>query len=130
MDFDSFDTKIDFNQGLATMKKCSFVSSLFSFRVNGNINFEDRKIKLNVDSAPGKHTEDGIMPLNIDVKGTIEDPKGSLSVLSSVGDLVSNTITNNPVSNMLKSTWGALFKSKEPEEEEENILEPTQEDKK
>lgn len=120
MDFDSFSTKVNFNEGLATMKKCSFVSSLFSFRVNGNINFENRKIKLNVDSAPGKHTENGIMPLNIDIKGTIEDPKGSLSVLSSVSDLVTNTITNNPVSNMLKSTWGALFKSK-PKEEEETV---------
>ena len=128
MDFDSFKTNIDFNQGLATMKKCFFVSSLFSFRVNGNINFENRKIKLNVDSAPGRHTENGIMPLNIDIKGTIEDPKGSLSVLSSVGDLVGNTITNNPVSNMLKSTWGALFSS--PKEENENDEEPKPEDKK
>ena len=126
MDFDSFKTKIDFNQGVATMKKCSFVSGLFSFRVNGNINFENRKIKLNVDSAPGRHTENGIMPLNIDIKGTIEDPKGSLSVLSSVGDLVGNTITNNPVSNMLKSTWGALFSSPK----EENNEDPKPEDKK
>ncbi|MBO7605309.1 MAG: AsmA family protein, partial [Elusimicrobiaceae bacterium] len=53
MDFDSFKTNIDFNEGLATMKKCAFVSSLFSFRVQGNINFDNRKIKLNVDSAPG-----------------------------------------------------------------------------
>lgn len=130
MDFDSFNTNIDFNQGLATMKKCSFVSSLFSFRVNGNINFDNRKIKLNVDSAPGRHTDNGIMPLNIDVKGTIEDPKGSLSVLSSVADLVGHTITKNPVSNMLKSTWGALFKSKEPEEEEEITPASPEEDKK
>ena len=130
MDFDSFKTNIDFNQGLATMKRCSFVSSLFSFRVNGNINFDDRKIKLNVDSAPGKHTEDGIMPLNIDISGTIEDPKGSLSVLSSVGDLVTNTITNNPVSNMLKSTWSALFKSssEEVEEEEDSDIPPSPEE--
>ena len=116
MDFDSFNTKIDFNEGLATMKRCSFVSSLFSFRVNGNINFDNRKIKLNVESAPGKHTENGIMPLNIDIKGTIEDPKGSLSVISSVSELVTNTITNNPVSNMLKSTWGALFRTESEEE--------------
>ncbi len=129
MDFDSFKTNIDFNQGLATMKKCSFVSSLFSFRVNGNINFDNRKIKLNVDSAPGRHTENGIMPLNIDVKGTIEDPQGSLSVLSSVGDLVGNTIANNPVSNMLKSTWGSLFKSssREGDENKEDI--PSEEKK-
>lgn len=111
MDFDSFETTVDFNQGLATMKKCSFVSDLFSFRVNGNINFDNRKINLNVDSAPGKHKEDGIMPLNIDIKGTIEEPTGSLSVLSSVSALVSNTITNNPVSNMFKNTWGKLFSS-------------------
>lgn len=117
MDFDSFDTKIDFNQGVATMKKCSFVSDLFSFRVNGNINFDNRKIKLNVDSAPGKHTEDGIMPLNIDIKGTIEEPKGSLSVLSSVSALVGDTVMNNPVSNMLKKGWGKLFSSSKDEEE-------------
>ena len=115
MDFDSFQTLVDFNEGLATMKKCSFVSDLFSFRVNGNINFDSRDIKLNVDSAPGKHTEDGIMPLNIDIKGTIEEPKGSLSVLSSVSALVSDTITNNPVSNMLKNTWSKIFSSKEEE---------------
>lgn len=117
MDFDSFNTNVNFDQGLATMKKCSFVSGLFSFKVNGNINFDDRKIKLNVDSAPGRHTENGIMPLNIDIKGTIEDPKGSLSVLSSVGDLVGHTIANNPVSNMLKSTWGSLFKSEANDED-------------
>lgn len=120
LDFDSFNTKVDFNEGVATMKKCAFVSSLFSFSVNGNINFDNRKIKLNVDSAPGKHTDDGIMPLNIDVRGTIEDPKGSLSVISSVSELVTDTITNNPVSNMLKSTWGALFKSSPKEENAEN----------
>lgn len=116
MDFDSFKTNVDFNQGLATMKRCAFISSLFSFRVNGNINFDNRKIKLNVDSAPGRHAENGIMPLNIDVSGTIENPKGSLSVLSSVADLVGHTITKNPVSNMLKSTWGTLFSS--PEEQD------------
>lgn len=126
MDFDSFDTIVDFNDGLATMKKCSFVSDLFSFRVNGNINFNDRKIKLNVDSAPGKHTEDGIMPLNIDIKGTVEEPKGSLSVLSSVSALVGDTVMNNPVSNMLKSTWGKLFSSSKEEEEQAETL-PTAE---
>ena len=129
MDFDSFDTIVDFNDGLATMKKCSFVSDLFSFRVNGNINFNDRKIKLNVDSAPGKHTEDGIMPLNIDIKGTVEEPKGSLSVLSSVSALVGDTVMNNPVSNMLKSTWGKLFSSSKEEEnssEEETSTEEQQ----
>lgn len=126
MDFDSFDTNIDFNEGFATMKKCAFVSSLFSFRVNGNINFNDRKIKLNVDSAPGRHSEDGIMPLNIDIKGTVEDPQGSLSVLSSVADLVGHTITKNPVSNMLKSTWGALFKSKSEEMNEGDIPQGTE----
>lgn len=119
MDFDSFDTIVDFNEGLATMKKCSFVSGLFSFRVNGNINFDNRKINLNVDSAPGKHTEDGIMPLNIDIKGTVEEPKGSLSVLSSVSALVGDTVMNNPVSNMLKNTWGKLFSSPEKTEEQD-----------
>ena len=116
MDFDSFDTIVNFDQGLATVERGSFVSDLFSFRVNGNINFDNRKIKLNVDSAPGKHTEDGIMPLNIDITGTVEEPKGSLSVLSSVSALVSDTVTNNPVSNMLKSTWGKLFSSDKKEE--------------
>lgn len=116
MNFDSFDTVVDFNEGLATVERGSFVSDLFSFRVNGNINFDNRKIKLNVDSAPGKHTEDGIMPLSIDIRGTIEDPKGSMSVLSSVSTLVSDTVTNNPVSNMLKSTWGKLFSSEKKEE--------------
>ena len=118
MDFDSFETAVDFNQGLATMKKCSFVSDMFSFRVNGNINFDNRKIKLNVDSAPGKHKEDGIMPLNIDIKGTIEEPKGSLSVLSSVSALVGDTVMNNPVSNMLKNTWSKLFSSSKEENTE------------
>lgn len=128
LDFDSFQTLVDFDDGLATMKKCFFVSNLFSFRVNGKINFNDRKIKLNVDSAPGKHTEDGIMPLNIDVKGTVEEPDGSLSVISSVSSLVSDTVMNNPVSNILKSTWSKLFSSKEEapseEQEEENALTP------
>ena len=117
MDFESFKTNIDFNRGFASMKRCAFVSSLFSFRVKGNINFDNRNINLNVESAPGKHTENGIMPLNIDIKGTIENPQGSLSVLSSVSELVGNSITNNPVSNMLKSTWGNLFTTSGEEEE-------------
>lgn len=121
MDFESFQTIVDFDDGLATMKKCSFISNLFSFRVNGKINFNDRNIKLNVDSAPGKHTEEGIMPLNIDIRGTIEEPKGSLSVISSVSTLVSNTITKNPVSNILKSTWGKLFSPKDKNAEQENF---------
>lgn len=121
MDFDSFNTKVGFNQGLATMKKCSFVSNLFSFRVHGDINFNSRKIGLNVESAPGKHQDNGIMPLNIDIKGTIENPTGSLSVLSSVGELVTNTITKNPVSNMLKNTWGSLFNSGAEEAENSDL---------
>ncbi len=121
MDFDSFKTNVDFNEGIATMNKCAFISSLFSFRVKGNINFDNRKINLNVDSAPGRHSEQGIMPLNIDVKGTIEEPKGSLSVLSSVVDLVGHTVTKNPVSNMLKSTWGSLFRSSEEEKNKEDL---------
>ena len=128
MDFDSFQTLVDFNDGLATMKKCSFVSNLFSFRVNGNINFDTRVIKLNVDSAPGKHTEDGMMPLNIDIKGTVEDPKGSLSVISSVSSLVTDTVKNNPVSNLLKGTWGMLFSSDKKEEEKATSEQETQED--
>ena len=128
LDFDSFNTTVDFDDGLATMNKCSFVSSLFSFRVNGNINFNDRKIKLNVDSAPGKHTQDGIMPLNIDIKGTVEEPKGSLSVISSVSSLITDTVKNNPVSNILKSTWGMLFSSDKKEEEKATSEQETQED--
>ncbi len=126
MDFDSFQTLIDFDDGLATMKKCSFVSNLFSFRVNGKINFNDRNIKLNVDSAPGKHTEDGIMPLNINIKGTIEEPKGSMSVLSSVSALVGDTVTNNPVSNMLKKGWSKLFSSKGEEASNEDDADSTE----
>ncbi|ACC98469.1 Uncharacterized protein involved in outer membrane biogenesis [Elusimicrobium minutum Pei191] len=109
MDFDIFATALDFNGGKTTIKQGSFVSELLSFKLAGDMNFNTRDIKMTVNAAPGRHKEEGIMPLTIKIGGTIDEPQGSMSMLSSVASLLKGTLLNNPASNLIKSGVVSLY---------------------
>lgn len=118
MPFDLFATSMDFNRGKMTMKKGTFVSDMMSLKISGNTNFDTGKINMQVNAAPGKHYEDGIMPITIAIGGTVDNPKGSMSMLSSAASLVTQTVTNNFASNTVKKGVGGffgLFKKKKEE---------------
>ena len=101
-----------------TMKKGTFVSDMMSLKISGNTNLETGKINMQVNAAPGKHYEDGIMPITIAIGGTVDNPKGSMSMLSSAASLVTQSVTNNFASNTVKKGIGGffgLFKKKKEE---------------
>ena len=108
LDYDTFNTSLDFKQGVSNIKEINFASDKLSFKVTGNINFNNRKLDMTVNAAPGNVSKDGIMPLAIKIGGTVEEPKGSLSMLSSTAALVSQSLLNNPASNLVKSLGGLL----------------------
>ena len=109
LEYDSFKIDLNFTNGLTDIKSGSFVSSLLSFNVAGKINFNDRKINMTVDAAPGKHETGGIMPLRINVGGTVDNPQGNMSMLSSAANLVSQTIFNNAGSRLVKKSLGGIL---------------------
>ena len=118
--FELFSTDMTFTNGEAEIKKGSFVSDLMSFNLTGDMNFKTQTLDLKVNAAPGRHYEDGIMPLTLTVGGTLEEPKGSMSMTSSVTSLVTQGVGNNFVSRSVKKTLGGffgLFKKKDKEEE-------------
>lgn len=118
--FELFSTDMTFTNGEAEIQKGSFVSDLMSFNLTGDMNFKTQTLDLKVNAAPGRHYEDGIMPLTLTVGGTLEEPKGSMSMTSSVTSLVTQGVRNNFVSRSVKKTLGGffgLFKKKDKEEE-------------
>ena len=118
--FELFSTDMTFTNGEAEIQKGSFVSDLMSFNLTGDMNFKTQTLDLKVNAAPGRHYEDGIMPLTLTVGGTLEEPKGSMSMTSSVTSLVTQGVGNNFVSRSVKKTLGSffgLFKKKDKEEE-------------
>jgi hypothetical protein len=116
MDFDSFLTSLNLADGKATFEKCSFISSLLSFKVTGEINFKEDKLDMTVHTAPGRHDDDGIMPLTMKITGTTEEPNGSLSLLGSVYSTVSQSLLNNAVSDSLKKGFMSLLGLKKHDE--------------
>lgn len=123
MPFDSFTGAMDFQHGNMTMKQGSFVSDMMSLKIAGTTDFTSGKVNMQVNAAPGKHYEDGIMPITISVGGTVDDPKGSVSMLSSAAALVTQPVTNNFASNAVKKGVGGLLglfkKKKQPAEAEQ-----------
>lgn len=115
MYFDKFETAVNFDKGVATIKRGSFVSDMLSFRLDGKTNFKTQKIAMTVHAAPGKHEVEGIMPLVLSIAGTVDQPQGSMSVFSSISSVLTEPVTNNFVSNSLKKGVGGivgLFKKK------------------
>lgn len=128
MEYDKFDTEVNFVRGLATIKEGTFVSPMMSFRLDGSADFNSGKLDMTVHAAPGRHEVDGMMPLSLKIGGTVDDPQGDMQVLGSVTSLVTQSVTNNVVSrNVTKGIKGifGLFKKKEKDiEEPENTAEP------
>ena len=121
MAFDKFTTDVTFTKGKASVKDGSFVSDMVSFSLNGTTDFNSGKIDMTVQAAPGKHEADGIMPLKLNIGGTVDDPKGSMSMLGSVSSLVTQGIGNNFASRSVKKGIGGLFgifKKKEKQTEQ------------
>ena len=110
LDYEKFETAINFVKGVANFQNCSFLSNVFSFKVGGNINFIDETLQMKVNAAPGKqYSDDGIMPLTIKISGTISEPNGSLSLLGSVTSLLTQSLFNNLASNFLKKGISGLM---------------------
>ncbi len=127
IDFVSFVTSLKFENGKGTFNKCSFVSNLLSFKVGGEMDFKEDKLKMTVNAAPGKHEDDGIMPLTMKIGGTMEEPSGSLSLLGSVTNLVGDALTKNIVSSTLKSGFMKLLGLKKHDEKGNEIKEESTE---
>ncbi|MDD3730485.1 MAG: AsmA family protein [Endomicrobiaceae bacterium] len=123
MDFDSFITFLKLDNGKAAFEKCSFVSGLLSFKVDGEMNFKEDKLDMTVNAAPGRHEDDGIMPLTMKITGTTEEPSGSLSLLGSVSSIVSQSLLNNAVSDGLKKGFMSLLGLKKHDEKGNEIQE-------
>ena len=114
--FKSFGTDMKFQGGVGDITKGLFRSDRMSFNLTGDMDFNTRKLDMTVQAAPGLHEEDGIMPLSLKIGGTIEDPKGSMSMLSSVTSALTQSVTNNFASRTVKksvSGFFGLFKKKE-----------------
>ena len=110
LDYEKFETAINFVKGVANFQNCSFLSNVFSFKVGGNINFIDETLQMKVNAAPGKqYSNDGIMPLTIKISGTISEPNGNLSLLGSVTSLLTQSLFNNLASNFLKKSVSGLM---------------------
>lgn len=109
LEYDSFKINLTFANGLTDIKNGNFISSLLSFNLAGQINFNNRKINMTVDAAPGKHESGGIMPLRLNVSGTVDEPQGNMSMLSSAANLVSQTIFNNAGSRLVKKSVGGIL---------------------
>ena len=76
---------------------------------------------LQVNAAPGRHYEDGIMPLTLKIGGTMSEPKGSVSMMSSLTSVVTQGVGNNFVSRSVKKVWSGitgLFKKEKAQEEQ------------
>lgn len=118
--FEQFGTDIIFEDGVADVTKGSFVSDLMSFNLRGDMNFKTRGLDMTVQAAPGRHYEGGIMPLTVDISGTLDNPSGSVSLASSLVSLLTQGVGNNFASRSVKKGLGGLFglfKKKKPAKE-------------
>ncbi len=126
IDFISFITSINFEHGKGIFNNCSFVSNLLSFKVSGEMNFKEDLLKMTVNAAPGRHEDDGIMPLTMKIGGTMEEPSGSLSLLGSVTTLVGDALMKNVVSSKLKSGFTKLLGLQKDDKKGNDIIESTE----
>lgn len=127
IDFISFITSINFAHGKGIFDKCSFVSNLLSFKIKGNMNFKDNLLDMTVNAAPGRHEDDGIMPLTMKIGGTMDEPSGSLSLLGSLSNLVGDALMKNVVSDSLKTGFTKLLGLKKHDEQGNDIQEKNEE---
>lgn len=107
--FESFSGALKFNKGVMEMTKGSFVSDLMSLKISGKTNFRNGVLDMQVNAAPGKHYDTGIMPITLKIGGMVDEPKGSLSMLGSAAALVTQAVGNNFASNAVKKGVGGIF---------------------
>ncbi|MDE3277033.1 MAG: AsmA-like C-terminal region-containing protein [Spirochaetota bacterium] len=107
--FESFSGALKFNKGVMEMTKGSFVSDFMSLKISGTTNFRNGVLNMQVNAAPGKHYDTGIMPITLKIGGTVDEPKGSLSMLGSAAALVTQAVGNNFASNAVKKGVGGFF---------------------
>ena len=121
LSYEKFETNVNFEEGVATIKEGTFVSDTMSLRLDGTTDFNSGAIKMKVHAAPGKHEVDGMLPLTVNIAGTVQEPKGSMSMIGSVTSLVKQTVANNVVSRQVKKgVKGILgiFKKKDNNDED------------
>ncbi len=120
MEYDKFDTEVNFVRGLATIKEGTFVSPMMSLRLDGTTDFNTQQIDMTVHAAPGRHEVDGMMPLSLKIGGTIDNPQGDMQLLGSMSSLVTQGITKNVVSRQvgkgIKGFFGLFTKDKKEDE--------------
>lgn len=107
--FESFSGALKFNKDVMEMTKGSFVSDFMSLKISGTTNFRNGVLDMQVNAAPGKHYDTGIMPITLKIGGTVDEPKGSLSMLGSAAALVTQAVGNNFASNAVKKGVGGFF---------------------
>lgn len=107
--FESFSGALKFNKGVMEMTKGSLVSDFMSLKISGTTNFRNGVLDMQVNAAPGKHYDTGIMPITLKIGGTVDEPKGSLSMLGSAAALVTQAVGNNFASNAVKKGVGGIF---------------------
>lgn len=107
--FESFSGALKFDKGVMEMTKGSFVSDFMSLKISGTTNFRSGVLDMQVNAAPGKHYDTGIMPITLKIGGTVDEPKGSLSMLGSAAALVTQAVGNNFASNAVKKGVGGFF---------------------
>ena len=107
--FESFSGALKFDKGVMEMTKGSFVSDFMSLKISGTTNFRNGVLDMQVNAAPGKHYDTGIMPITLKIGGTVDEPKGSLSMLGSAAALVTQAVGNNFASNAVKKGVGGVF---------------------
>lgn len=100
------DSKVTYSQiegvytikdGLINLDKSTLVSNLLTVKASGTIDLVSEKLDMKVNTHLGKVTEgSGFKPIVLKIKGTMNDPKYSVDVISSV-----TSIANLPV-NILK----------------------------
>ena len=89
------------------------------------MNFKKDSLNMTVNAAPGRHEDDGIMPLTMKIGGTMEEPSGSLSLLGSITNLVGDALLKNVVSSKLKTGFTKLLGLKKHDENGNDIIEST-----
>lgn len=107
--FESFSGALKFDKGVMEMTKGSFVSDFMSLKISGTTNFRNGVLDMQVNASPGKHYDTGIMPITLKIGGTVDEPKGSLSMLGSAAALVTQAVGNNFASNAVKKGVGGFF---------------------
>ncbi|MBO7605953.1 MAG: hypothetical protein J6S61_05815, partial [Elusimicrobiaceae bacterium] len=109
--------------GLINLDKSTIVSNLLTVKASGTVDLVSEKLDMKVNTHFGKVTENsGFKPVVLKIKGTMNEPKYSVDVLSTVtslanvtgnilkGSVQSSTDTASGVANSLKDVASSIKK--------------------